>query len=68
MVRGTSNYADTHQSPSWRGYVAGTAAAFAKGLLQVMLPRDVEQSLTILGLIDDGERVVIKEVSLPEIC
>jgi nucleoside phosphorylase len=62
VVRGISDYADTHKSPSWRGYAAGTAAAFAKELLQIMPPRGVEQSPTIIGLMNDGEIDAIKNM------
>jgi hypothetical protein len=62
VVRGISDYADTHKSPSWRGYAAGTAAAFAKELLLIMPPRDVEQSPTILLLLNDGKSHVIKDI------
>jgi nucleoside phosphorylase len=62
VVRGISDYADTHKSPSWRGYAAGTAAAFAKELLHIMPPRSVEQSPTILGLINDSKLHFIKDI------
>ncbi len=68
VVRGISDYADTHKSPSWRGYAAGTAAAFAKELLQIMPPRDVEQSPTIIGLMNDGKKDVMKDLFNPKIC
>ncbi len=37
VIRGICDYADTHKSTEWQRYAAGTAAAFAKELLQ-MLP------------------------------
>jgi hypothetical protein len=60
VVRGITDYADTHKSKRWRGYAAGTAAAFAKELLQIMPPRDVEQSPTVLGLMSDGKIDAVK--------
>jgi nucleoside phosphorylase len=63
VVRGISDYADTHKSALWRGYAAGTAAAFAKELLQIMPPRDVEQSPTVLGLMNDGKIDDVRDLS-----
>jgi hypothetical protein len=62
VVRGISDYADTHKSLSWRGYAAVPAAVSAKELLQIMPPRNVEQSPTILGLMNDGKIDVMKDV------
>jgi hypothetical protein len=36
VIRGVSNYADSHTSKRWQGYAAATAAAYAKELLNVM--------------------------------
>lgn len=36
VVRGISDYADSHKNKDWQGYAAATAVAFAKELLSVM--------------------------------
>jgi nucleoside phosphorylase len=36
VVRGISDYADTHKNDKWHAYAAGTAAAYAKELLSVV--------------------------------
>ncbi|KAK2764621.1 hypothetical protein FQN53_006962 [Emmonsiellopsis sp. PD_33] len=33
VIRGISDYSDSHKNDKWQGYAAATAAAFAKGLL-----------------------------------
>ncbi|KAJ3336468.1 hypothetical protein HDU93_002790 [Gonapodya sp. JEL0774] len=38
IIRGISDYADSHKNTRWQGYSAGTAAACAKELL-LMIPR-----------------------------
>lgn len=39
IVRGISDYADTHKTDRWQGYAAATAAAFAKEILRVLPER-----------------------------
>ncbi|KAE8143784.1 nucleoside phosphorylase domain-containing protein [Aspergillus pseudotamarii] len=36
VIRGISDYADSHKNKRWQGYAAGTAAAYAKELLAVL--------------------------------
>ena len=36
VIRGISDYADTHKNYKWQAYGAGTAAAYAKELLSVI--------------------------------
>ena len=38
IIRGISDYADSHQGGSWRNYAAGTAAAFAREFLLTIRP------------------------------
>ncbi|KAK8257738.1 hypothetical protein IWZ00DRAFT_21307 [Phyllosticta capitalensis] len=42
VVRGVSDYADSHKNDRWQRYSAITAAAFAKELLQTLGAKDVE--------------------------
>lgn len=36
VIRGTSNYADSHKNKIWQPYAAAVAAAYAKELLFVI--------------------------------
>lgn len=40
VIRGISDYSDTHKNDMWQGYAAATAAAFAKELLGVIDSRE----------------------------
>jgi nucleoside phosphorylase len=42
VIRGICDYADSHKNKQWQGYAAMTAAAYAKELLQRILPSRVE--------------------------
>lgn len=44
VIRGISDYADSHKGHSWHGYAAMTAAAFARELLHILKAPDVESS------------------------
>ncbi|USP76197.1 hypothetical protein yc1106_03471 [Curvularia clavata] len=41
VIRGISDYADSHKNDHWQGYAAGTAAAYAKELLSKIPPAQV---------------------------
>jgi nucleoside phosphorylase len=41
IIRGISDYADSHKNDKWQPYAAATAAAYAKGLLKVIRPSSV---------------------------
>lgn len=43
VIRGVSDYADSHKNNKWQNYAAVTAAAFAKELLSVIPPARVLQ-------------------------
>ncbi|KAL4969041.1 5'-methylthioadenosine/S-adenosylhomocysteine nucleosidase [Aspergillus stella-maris] len=42
VIRGISDYADSHKNDNWHGYAAATAAAYAKELLSVIPPEEIE--------------------------
>lgn len=44
VIRGISDYADTHKNKVWQPYAALTAAAYAKDLLSVIKARKVEDA------------------------
>ncbi|ETS87911.1 hypothetical protein PFICI_01739 [Pestalotiopsis fici W106-1] len=41
VIRGICDYSDTHKNKAWQGYAAMTAAAYAKNLLELMVPQQV---------------------------
>jgi nucleoside phosphorylase len=47
VIRGICDYADSHKNKKWQPYAAGTAAAYAKEVLSVILARDVSTAPTI---------------------
>lgn len=49
VIRGVSDYADSHKNKHWQGYAAATAAAYARELLLFITPAQVEQTITAQG-------------------
>jgi nucleoside phosphorylase len=58
VIRGISDYADSHKNDIWQPYAAATAAAYAKGLLKVICPGSVGQSSFSLQTIAPTKRVM----------
>lgn len=50
IIRGISDYADSHKNNHWHGYAAATAAAYAKELLSVIAQEEVENECVIFQL------------------
>ena len=44
VIRGICDYADSHKNKQWQGYAATTAAAYAKELLSVIHPNQVDET------------------------
>jgi nucleoside phosphorylase len=42
VIRGISDYSDSHKNKDWQGYAAATAAAYAREILRTMTRRAVE--------------------------
>ncbi|KAN0087259.1 hypothetical protein V8E54_000947 [Elaphomyces granulatus] len=61
VIRGICDYSDTHRNEDWQPYAAATAAAYAKELLGVMPPVQVEKTPTAADAIKAMK--AIKEVS-----
>ena len=57
VIRGISDYADSRKNDRWKAYAAATAAAFAKTLLKIIPPLEVEET---------GEKYSIAHSSLTE--
>ncbi|KAH0021690.1 pfs domain-containing protein, partial [Aureobasidium melanogenum] len=52
VIRGISDYSDSHKNDGWQRYAAATAAAFAKELLNHLAPTKVTQTQTINQAMD----------------
>ncbi|KAJ5480502.1 purine and uridine phosphorylase [Penicillium desertorum] len=50
VIRGISDYADSHKNKAWQGYAAATAAAYTKELLSVVPTKQVEDTTTVSHL------------------
>jgi len=46
VIRGICDYSDTHKNDLWQGYAAATAAAYAKELLSVVAPKEINTEVT----------------------
>ena len=44
VIRGICDYADTHKNKHWQPYAAATAAAYAKELLEIIPPAQVDRT------------------------
>lgn len=42
VVRGICDYADTHKNKEWQGFAAMMAAAYARDLLRLVIPEQVQ--------------------------
>ncbi|KAH7246073.1 phosphorylase family protein [Fusarium tricinctum] len=51
VIRGISDYADSHKNNMWQGYAAATATAFAKELLFIISPVRVLQEKPVPQLV-----------------
>lgn len=51
VIRGISDYADSHKNNHWQQYAAATAAACAKELLEVVQLRALEGERTAKDVI-----------------
>lgn len=46
VIRGISDYADSHKNKQWQGYAAATASAYAKEILSVIPTTEISKPLT----------------------
>ncbi|KAK2805438.1 hypothetical protein FQN51_000264 [Onygenales sp. PD_10] len=62
VIRGISDYSDSHKNDKWQGYAAATAAAFAKGLL-LTIGAASAKSLTPIPPLNVSDPVLHKTTS-----
>lgn len=55
VIRGICDYSDSHKDKTWQGHAAATAAAFAKELLLILQPSEVQGDGLIQEALDEGK-------------
>lgn len=58
VIRGISNYSDTHKNDQWQGYAAMAAAAYAKALLLRIAPNQVEAEAIMADVLRQAQKAV----------
>lgn len=53
VIRGICDYSDDHKNKIWQPYSAVVAAAYAKDLLRVIQPKEVENTVAVIGVIKE---------------
>ena len=68
VIRGISDYADTHKNKDWQPYAAATAAAYAKELLGV-IPENQAMNIRKVDAMPEkfGEQALLKHTISPNI-
>ncbi|KAG9498554.1 hypothetical protein J7337_009362 [Fusarium musae] len=55
IIRGICDYADSHKNKEWQGFAAMTAAAYAKELLQKILPTNIQHQKPLAEVLGESE-------------
>ncbi|KAG9845328.1 putative nitrilase, partial [Aureobasidium melanogenum] len=66
VIRGISDYSDSHKNDGWQRYAAATAAAFAKELLNHLAPTKVAQTQTISQAMSDLSSQLAKNTGVAQ--
>ncbi|KAF2022276.1 hypothetical protein BU24DRAFT_405156 [Aaosphaeria arxii CBS 175.79] len=56
VIRGISDYADSHKNYKWQEYASGTAAAYAKELLSAIPPPTVMKGSRVVDAMRNGDK------------
>lgn len=64
VIRGISDYTDTHKNKDWQHRAAATAAAYAKELLYDMLGSQIASAQTVAQTLRGGESMALIPVTL----
>ncbi|KAJ5398855.1 hypothetical protein N7465_009344, partial [Penicillium sp. CMV-2018d] len=54
VIRGISDYADSHKNKDWQWYAAMVSAAYAKDILRQIVPQQVVQEAKIIDILKEG--------------
>lgn len=55
VIRGICDYTDTHKNKKWQGFAAMMAAAYAKDLLALISPSNIEAQARIEEILSSGQ-------------
>jgi nucleoside phosphorylase len=55
VIRGICDYSDSHKNKAWQEYAAAVAAAYAKELLFIVQPNEVQGDRLIKDVLNDGK-------------
>jgi hypothetical protein len=66
VIRGISDYSDSHKNDGWQRYAAATAAAFAKELLNHLAPTKVTQIQTISQAMENMSSQLAENTNLAQ--
>ena len=64
VIRGISDYTDTHKNKDWQHRAAAAAAAYAKELLCDILGSQIASTQTVAQTLEGGESVALTLVTL----
>ncbi|KAH7028152.1 ankyrin repeat protein [Microdochium trichocladiopsis] len=68
VIRGICDYSDTHKSKKWQGYAAMLAAAYAKQVLEKVIPSKLHTERKILDVLNDVKESTARiEVQIEDI-
>jgi hypothetical protein len=54
VIRGISDYADSHKNDHWQDYAALSAAAYAKNLLDIIPARSIDRAMAAGSVVEVG--------------
>jgi len=66
VIRGISDYSDTHKNDEWHDYAAATAAAFAKELLINLTPATVSTMQPIIQAMDEMSKQLARNTDVTQ--
>ncbi len=55
IIRGICDYAGSHKNKEWQGFAAMTAAAYAKELLQKIVPTEIQHEKPLGKVLGESE-------------
>jgi hypothetical protein len=62
VIRGICDYADSHKSALWRDFATTSAAACTKELLEMMPPQEVQETATIIKMMNEGKMLSLRKL------
>lgn len=60
VIRGIYNYSDSHKNNEWQGYAAMAAAAFAKDIVNQVIPSNVDAQMALLDKLQGNVETITR--------